>query len=272
MMADMLDAISWKAPDAAERFVASLESIGFAVLTDHPVGYELVTDVHEAWSSFFSDGARFTYTATDRQDGYYPPTQSETAVGAPVADLKEFFHWYPWGQCPPDLVAPSGRLADACTSVASTTLGWIDPALPRLLTGAHRTLLRILHYPPLTGDEPEGAVRAAAHEDVNLITVLPAASAAGLEVLDRSGEWHAVAADPGMLVVNVGDGLQLATGGRLPSTTHRVANPTGDDARRGRLSTPLFLHAADRAELAPGRSAVEFLQERILTIRGTRIS
>lgn len=272
MMSDVLDPISWNHPDAPERFVASLEAIGFAVLCDHPVEPRWVTDVHEAWRSFFADGAKFTYTATDRQDGYYPLTQSETAVGAAVADLKEFFHWYPWGQCPPGLVEPSRRLADACTAVAATALGWIDPKLPALLTGSHRTLLRILHYPPLAGDEPAGALRAAAHEDVNLITVLPAASAPGLEVLDRAGQWHAVPADPGTLVVNVGDGLQLATGGRLPSTTHRVVNPTGPGARQGRMSTPLFLHAADHAVLAPGRTAFAFLRERILAIRGTEIS
>ena len=104
------------------------------------------------------------------------------------------------------------------------------------------SVLRLLHYPPVAGAGP--AVRAGAHEDINAITLLLGAEEAGLELLDRDGAWLALDPPPGSLVVNIGDMLQRLTNHRLPSTTHRVVNPTG--ARRGfsRYSMPFFLHFA----------------------------
>ena len=125
----------------------------------------------------------------------------------------------------------------------------------------------MLRYPPLAGDEPEGAMRAAAHEDINLLTVLPASNEAGLQVRDIRGNWHDVPCDFGSLAINSGDMLHLASGGYYPSTTHRVVNPSGDAARRSRLSLPLFLHPADDVVLAEGRTAFSFLQERIAELR-----
>jgi len=125
----------------------------------------------------------------------------------------------------------------------------------------------VLRYPPLTGAEEPGAVRAASHEDINLLTVLPAANEPGLQVLDTAGNWHEVPCDFGSLVINCGDMLQLASGGYYPSTSHRVMNPTGESAKRSRLSLPLFLHPADDVVLAEGRTAFSFLQERIAELR-----
>jgi isopenicillin N synthase-like dioxygenase len=139
--------------------------------------------------------------------------------------------------------------------------------LSKMMDGSTRTLLRILHYPPLTGDEDPGAVRAAAHEDINLITVLPGSPEPGLQVKDLDGNWHDVAADPGTLAINAGDMLQLATKGFYPSTTHRVVNPTGDGRFRSRMSTPIFLHPADDTPLSPEKTAFQYLQERIRELR-----
>jgi isopenicillin N synthase-like dioxygenase len=102
------------------------------------------------------------------------------------------------------------------------------------------SILRLLHYPPVPFDGPH--IRAAAHEDINVITLLLGAEEAGLEVLDRDGQWLAVNPPPGSLVCNIGDMLQRLTNRRLPSTTHRVVNPAPE--RRGvpRYSTPFFLH------------------------------
>ena len=102
-------------------------------------------------------------------------------------------------------------------------------------------MLRLLHYPPIPADA-EG-VRAGAHEDINLITLLLGAEEAGLELLDRdSGEWLAIRPPEGAMVVNVGDMLQRLTNGVLKSTIHRVVNPPGEKARQPRYSTPFFLH------------------------------
>jgi hypothetical protein len=204
---------------------------------------------------------------------------SETAKGNTVRDLTEFFHVYPWGQYPAEVSDAALRYAEIAKGIAVTLLGWVQDhtppevrdrlsmPLPRMMDDSTRSLLRVLRYPPLRGDEPADAVRAAAHEDINLLTILPAANEPGLQVRDLAGDWHDVPCDFGSIAVNAGDMLQLATGGHYPSTTHRVVNPTGDSARRSRLSLPLFLHPADDVVLAEGRTAWSFLQERIAELR-----
>jgi isopenicillin N synthase-like dioxygenase len=113
-------------------------------------------------------------------------------------------------------------------------------------------------------------LRAAAHEDINLLTILPAASAPGLQVRDRQGRWHDVPVDPGAIVVNVGDMLQEATDGWLPSTTHRVCNPAGVGCNVSRLSLPLFLHPRGEVVLSSRYTARSYLDERLasLGVRG----
>jgi isopenicillin N synthase-like dioxygenase len=100
--------------------------------------------------------------------------------------------------------------------------------------------LRLLHYPPVAADAP--GVRAGAHEDINVITLLLGAEEAGLQILDRDGAWIEVTPPPGALVVNIGDMLQRLTNHRLPSTTHRVVNPAPERRGKARYSTPFFLH------------------------------
>lgn len=263
------------------RFLDALRETGFAVLVDHPLPWTVIERVHADWAAFFASDDKAHWLAGERQDGYYPPDRSETAVGARVPDLKEFFHWYPWGRKP--FEGATAELHRRGTTLATELLRWIDTQLPRdvrngldqslssMLEGSTRTMVRVVHYPPLTGDEPAGALRAAAHEDINFLTLLPAATGPGLEVLDSDGTWVAVDPDPGALIVNVGDGLQLATRRWLRSTSHRVTNPTGTHANTSRISTPLFLHPADGARLGDGWTALEFLQERIRAIRGDEI-
>ncbi|MFZ1892055.1 MAG: 2OG-Fe(II) oxygenase family protein, partial [Formosimonas sp.] len=134
--------------------------------------------------------------------------------------------------------------------------------LSSMIAGSEQTLLRVLHYPPLTGDEPAGAIRAAAHTDINLLTVLPAANEPGLQVLTRSGEWLDVPCDFGLIIINIGDMLQEASQGFYPSTTHRVVNPEG--ARNvSRLSLPLFLHPKPEVRLSTRYTAEAYLNERL---------
>jgi len=99
----------------------------------------------------------------------------------------------------------------------------------------------LLHYPPLA-DAEEGAIRAAAHGDINTITLLLGAEEAGLQLLTRKGEWLPIHPPEGALVVNIGDMLERLTNNRLKSTLHRVVNPVGEAARRSRYSMPFFLH------------------------------
>jgi isopenicillin N synthase-like dioxygenase len=103
------------------------------------------------------------------------------------------------------------------------------------------SVMRLLHYPPITG-EPGSNVRAGAHEDINTITLLLGAEEAGLELFSKDGKWLPVSPPEGALAVNIGDMLQRLTNGRLRSTTHRVINPVGERARHPRYSMPFFLH------------------------------
>ncbi|MCB1001954.1 MAG: isopenicillin N synthase family oxygenase [Acidimicrobiales bacterium] len=275
-----VEVVDFRAPDAPEAFTRSLRHTGFAVLVNHPLPHELVEQIYDEWLAFFDSDAKYAYRYRDGdQDGYFGPDVSETAKGNTVKDIKEFFHVYPWGLYPSEVSDAALRYAETAKAIATTLLGWVHDhtpdavrdrlsmPLPDMMNGSTRTLLRVLRYPPLTGDEPADAVRAAAHEDINLLTVLPAANEPGLQVRDLAGNWHDVPCDFGSIAINAGDMLQLATGGYYPSTTHRVTNPTGDGARRSRLSLPLFLHPADDVVLAEGRTAFSYLRERIAELR-----
>ena len=275
--------VDYRAPDAPENFTRSLRETGFAAITHHPLPTGLVDGIYREWEEFLVSGAARRYPHTEQQDGYFPPEVAETAKGATKRDLKEFFHVYrPWGQYPTEVSGAAREFHERASQLASTLLGWVESQTPaevsrrferplsHMLDDSHRTLLRILRYPPLTGVEEEGAVRAAAHEDINLITILPGSNQPGLQVLDRTGTWHDAPGDLGMLTINAGDMLQYASGGYYPSTTHRVVNPTGEGAKHSRMSMPLFLHPGDAVVLADGRTAHEFLQERIAVLRGER--
>ena len=277
---DVAAVVDYTAPDAPERFSESLRETGFAVLVNHALSWPTVEQIYEEWAALFDHPDVAKYTTSDSQAGYFPPTISETAKGFEVKDLKEFFHVYPWSEYPTQVSDAALRYREEAMQLALTLLDWVEANTPNEITdrlsmplssmmeGSVRTLLRVLRYPPLPGDVPDGAVRAAAHEDINLLTVLPASDQPGLELLGANGEWFPVPCDPGSLAINGGEMLDLATGGYYPATTHRVVNPTGDGARVARMSLPLFLHPADDVMLAEGRTAYEFLQQRIRELRG----
>jgi isopenicillin N synthase-like dioxygenase len=275
-----VDVVDYTSADAPARFTTSLRETGFAVLVNHPLPQRLVQRIYDEWLAFFDSEDKYKYRfSDDNQDGYFGPDVSETAKGNSVRDLKEFFHVYPWGRYPTEVSDAALEYAAEAKEIAKTLLGWVEDNTPpdiaagfsrplsEMMDGSTRTLLRVLRYPPLTGDEEPGAVRAASHEDINLLTVLPASNEPGLQVLDTAGNWHEVPCDFGSLVINSGDMLKLASRGYYPSTSHRVMNPTGEAAKRSRLSLPLFLHPADDVILADGRTAFSFLQERIAELR-----
>ena len=117
------------------------------------------------------------------------------------------------------------------------------------------TIMRIIHYPPLGDEVPLGAVRSAAHEDINFITLLVTATADGLEVMDHDGSWIQVKGDASHIIVDSGDMLQNLTNGLFKSTTHRVVNPRNSNARR--FSMPMFVHPRNDIDLTPRE---EFIQ------------
>lgn len=271
-----LETVDYQAADAAEQFVTSLRETGFGVLKNHPIPQQLVESIYENWYQFFMSEHKSDYQFNvETQDGYFPPSVSEVAKGHSVKDIKEYFHVYPWGQIPPELRAQILEYYDKANSFAKELLGWVEAhapvevqekfsiALSEMINGSEKTLLRVLHYPPMTGDEEPGAIRAAAHEDINLLTVLPAANEPGLQVLSKEGDWLDVPCDFGNLIINIGDMLQEASGGYFPSTTHRVINPTGEKQETSRISLPLFLHPNPDVVLSEKYTANSYLMERL---------
>ncbi|MBU2895191.1 isopenicillin N synthase family dioxygenase [Vibrio hepatarius] len=271
-----LETVDYQAKDAAQQFVTSLHETGFGVLKNHPIPKELVESIYENWYQFFMTGRKneFTYNI-ETQDGYFPPSISEVAKGHTVKDIKEYFHVYPWGQIPQELKEQILDYYQRANDFAEELLGWVEEyapveiqdkfsmALSEMITNSEKTLLRVLHYPPMTGNEEPGAIRAAAHEDINLLTILPAANEPGLQVLAKNGQWIDVPCDFGSLIINIGDMLQEASGSYFPSTTHRVINPTGERQETSRISLPLFLHPKPEVVLSERHTADTYLTERL---------
>lgn len=270
--------VDWNDPKAPERFTESLLTTGFGVIAQHPVDPQLIHGAYAHWRRFFErdeeDKARYAYDRATHS-GFFAMNVSETAKGYDQKDLKEFYHYYDgWGPCPEHQLPITRALYADLQRIAVTLLQWVERCTPEdvrskfhiplgeMITDSRNTLFRILHYPPLQGDEAAGAVRAAPHEDINLLTVLPAATAPGLEVMNSERKWVAVPCDPGQLVVNIGDMLGEASGNYYRATTHRVVNPsTGTNTAR--YSMPLFLHPRDDVRLSARHTAKSYLDERL---------
>jgi isopenicillin N synthase-like dioxygenase len=271
--------VDFKSSSASEDFFKSLKETGFGVVKNHPVSNKLREEVFAEWAKFFYSDEKLDHMFKrdfDRvQDGYFPPEVAEKAKGAEVLDLKEFYQYYPIAPLPKSLSGKTKELRAQMLEMGKTLLNWVEAELPnevserlsmplsKMVDDQEQTQLRILHYPPLTGDAPEGAVRAAAHEDINLMTLLVSATAAGLQALHTSGKWYDVPCDPGAIAVNTGDMLQEATGHYLTATKHRVINPEDEEAKKSRFSIPLFIHPKPDVKLSERHTQQSYLHERL---------
>lgn len=271
-------------PAAVRALGEALETFGFVAITDHDVPEPMLAGAYDLAASFFAlpTTIKQAYEQSDdgRQRGY-TSMGVEHAKDQPLGDLKEFWHLGRREGDVPANVQPSqlpafgpafDGLFDELDRVATTLLTAVGSYLGMPegffedFTRGGNSVLRVIHYPPLEGDAA-GAVRAAAHEDINLMTVLPVATEPGLQLMTREGEWVDVQTPPNVMVCDSGDMMQLLTGGRIRSTTHRVVNPS-TDANRARYSMPFFCHPRSDAELsrAPKVSAGDFLMERLREI------
>ena len=276
----VVDMNDWRGEDAEVRaaFVKAvgeaLEEYGFLRVRGHSVTPEIVAPAYGVARALFalSEEQKNAYCVRGGHgERGYTPFGAEHAKGTPMPDLKEFWHVgreleeghplrsvYPPNQWPTEV---SGfreamlNLYDALEDVAKDMLEVVARYLgepPHCLTRLSidgNSILRALHYPPL-GDIPvvKGAVRAAAHEDINLITLLVTSTQSGLEILRRDGQWLAVDAEPGEILMDAGDMLARITNGVLGATTHRVVNPSED--RSERFSMPFFVHPRPEALLS----------------------
>ena len=279
-----IQTIDYRSPDAGKNFVASLHDTGFAVLKNHPISGEFLNSIYRGWKDFFNSDEKLDYmhdpeNKDGTQQGFHPTEFAETAVGHTVKDLKEYFHVIPGCRVPPALEDEIFLYRNKALELGGELAGWLQDYAPAEVTAeipesftdmlcSEVSLLRLLHYPPLHGDEEPNAVRAAAHEDINLFTLLPVAEQPGLQVKDKQGNWIDVASVRGELIVNSGDMLKELTGGYYPSTTHRVVNPSGNDGVENvsRISIPFFLTPRPEIRLSERYTAGSYLEERLSII------
>ena len=243
----------------------SFKIYGFATIVDHGLDPALVAKAWALTKELFDQPEAQKRKGFDKaiagQRGY-TPFKTEIAKGADHHDLKEFWHvgrdidpssplsgsmlpniWPDVSEFKEtfqllfaEMDKVGARILSSIALYLDLPAQWFDPAIED-----GNSILRLLHYPPIAGDA-EGCIRAGAHEDINLITLLLGAEEAGLEILRPDGSWMSVAPPAGGIAVNVGDMLQRLTNHVLPSTTHRVVNPMGERSKFSRYSMPFFLH------------------------------
>lgn len=257
------------------RLGEALEEFGFFTLVNHGVDQELIRQAYAAVEAFFllpeRVKQRYEKLELKGQRGF-TSFGREHAKDHPVPDLKEFWHVgrdrylaNVWPEEAPEFhpaLAELYRQLDRCSLTLLEAVGLYlgeERSLIREMAEEGNTVLRVIHYPPVPEDAPAASLRAAPHEDINLITLLCEATASGLEILTREGEWLAVQAPPGQIIVDAGDMLQNLTNGVLKSTTHRVSNPANNRERR--FSMPFFVHPRSEVSLAPLPSCVERVGE-----------
>lgn len=252
----------------------ALVDIGFFALQDHAVDMTLIDHAYQQAQALFelpeSVKKDYEVPGLSGQRGF-TSFGTEHAKDSQAPDLKEFWHigqeygdshplagTYPanvWPGHLPDFKRVFSTLfkqLEACASgILEACALYLGEPRDRFSSIARdgNTILRVIHYPPVSEDANPQSIRAAAHEDINLITLLCEATAGGLELLERNGTWRPIHALKGQIVVDAGDMLQNLTNGYFKSTTHRVVNP--DNSRERRFSMPFFVHPRSEVSLEP---------------------
>ena len=289
----MLDIEQRDAETIAELKLA-LTSHGFFTITDHGIADEVLHSSYRLSKDFFSlpDAVKNTYAHPEKAGARgYTPFGKETAVGETTPDLKEFWHHGPLVNDSYDprisknilvselsdfnaqfdiLFNQLNMLGLKVLSAIAVILGKESSFFDSWATKGN-SILRLIHYPPVV--DSSNILRARAHEDINLITLLVGAEESGLEVQNPEGDWIPIAAKSKSIVCNIGDMMQLVTRSQLKSTSHRVVDHNASSSA-SRYSMPFFLHPSPEIELcsivddSPGSiSAHDFLEERLRAIK-----
>ncbi|RKF23161.1 isopenicillin N synthase family oxygenase [Altericroceibacterium spongiae] len=267
--------------EMADELGHSFGEYGFAIVRDHGIPGELIDRAWAKCTEFFAlpDNVKQRYSLAGQGGARgYTPFGTERAKDAAINDLKEFWHvgrslpkGDPLEEFMPPNIWPSEvdgfqetfeelyrafeQTGEHILSAIALHLGlernFFDPTIAN-----GNSVMRLLHYPPVP-QSAEGAIRAAAHEDINTITLLLGAEESGLELLSKEGKWVPVRPPEGALAVNIGDMLQRLTNGKMRSTTHRVVNPVGEAAQRSRYSMPFFLHFRPDYLIDPLESCID---------------
>ncbi|MEQ9262831.1 MAG: 2-oxoglutarate and iron-dependent oxygenase domain-containing protein [Owenweeksia sp.] len=265
-LADFLSGDTSRKRAFVEKLGKAYEEIGFVAVKNHGLSETLSNQLYQQVQAFFELPAtlknQYEIDGLAGQRGY-TSFGKEHAKGRNTGDLKEFWHFGQYvededpiqEEYPANIIVKELPEFNAVGKEAYQTLEHTGRNMLRAIalylgleenyfdSRIHNgnSILRPIHYPPITG-EPQDAVRAAEHEDINLITLLMGASAEGLEVMNKKGAYVPVTALPEQIIVNVGDMLQRLTNNKLRSTTHRVVNPPREKWGKSRYSIPFFLH------------------------------
>jgi isopenicillin N synthase-like dioxygenase len=259
---------------------AAYREFGFCCISGHGIARELIDGSYDVFRRFFAlpDDTKMKYHVPGSGGARgYTPFKVETAKDSRYADLKEFWHigreiprdskfaeLMPpnlWPAEVPDFKRYGYGLYEALDQLGTRVLRALALHIRQPenffedKTDVGNSILRPIHYPPIT-EQNVPNVRAGAHEDINFITLLVGASAEGLEVLTREGEWLPITTEGDAIVVNIGDMLQRLSNHVYPSTTHRVVNPPNENARKPRYSVPFFLHPNPDVMLDPLDSCI----------------
>ena len=272
----------------------ALTTHGFFTINDHGIADEVLHSSYRLSKDFFSlpDAVKNTYAHPEKAGARgYTPFGKETAVGETTPDLKEFWHHGPLVNDSYDpriskniLVSELSDFNDQFDILFNqlNMLGLKVLSAIAVILGKEssffdswalkgNSILRLIHYPPVV--DSSNILRARAHEDINLITLLVGAEESGLEVQNPEGDWIPIAAKSKSIVCNIGDMMQLVTRSKLKSTSHRVVDHNASSSA-SRYSMPFFLHPSPEIELcsivddSPGSiSAHDFLEERLRAIK-----
>ena len=280
-LADFLSGDAQRKNQFVQDLGKAYEEIGFVALKNHRLSDALSSELYQEVQNFFGldedKKKQYEIAGLAGQRGY-TGFGKEHAKGRNTGDLKEFWHFgqyvedndpiakeYPENVEVKELNRFNAVGKEAYQTLEDTGRDMLQAlalylGLNELYFDQHihngNSILRPIHYPPIT-EEPKDAVRAAEHEDINLITLLMGASADGLQVLNKQGKWVGVTALPGQIIVNVGDMLQRHTNNKLRSTTHRVVNPPKEAWGNSRFSIPFFLHPRSEMPLNCLESCVD---------------
>ncbi len=253
-----------------ERFVQvfgeGLREFGFVSVKDHGISDDLIRRTYSDVEQFFAlpTGTKLKYAMPGGGQRGFTAFGKEHAKNRTIGDLKEFWHVgrdfhgkNVWPAEVPTFREHTKALFGALDAAAATLLealaDWFAAPRSTFRDMAHDgdSVLRLIHYPPLGQQFEPGAVRAAEHEDINLLTLLCEGTAPGLELLTRDGEWLPVDTLKGQIVVDSGDMLSRVTNNVIPATTHRVVNPPSAELDVTRYSMPFFVHPYPECLLKP---------------------
>lgn len=283
-----------------DNMFSGLKDYGFIILKDHTIEQKKIDRAYDLVQAFFElpFEVKNKYKLDNGGQRGYTPFKTEHAKDNKNPDLKEFWHVgrelalgsvykgvYPenvWPTEVAELKKTFLELYEAMDSTSQILLETIGKGLDlpasyfNEMIHDGNSIIRMIHYPPTKGEDTKNSIRAAAHEDINLITMLVGATDSGLQLLERDGSWLDVVTRPGEIVVDTGDMMSRITNDILPSTTHRVINPSSDSSAR--YSMPFFVHPHSKAALKcipscakggekyPEISAGDFLTQRLKEI------